>query len=103
MSSVCPACSLSHNNCQVPASRGAYCDYDVCYAAVKKASELLKDAKDQMEFRSRHREYMNKHCRESTEARKAKPSREDYPIISKPLLFYRNTAADSDDWRRRND
>jgi hypothetical protein len=103
MSSICPACRLSHNKPQVPASRGAYCDYDICYAVIKKESESLKDSNDQLEFRRHHREFMNEHCRESTNARKNNPSKADYPIISKPLLFYRNTATDSDDWRRRND
>ncbi len=103
MSSICPACCLRHDKPQVPASRGAYCDYDICSAFIKKESESLTDDKIRSEFTRLSREFMNQHCKESAEARKKNPSREDYPIISKPLLFYRNTATDSEDWRRRND
>ena len=103
MSFICPACCISHNNRQVPASRGAYCDYDICSNAIKKEAEKIQDDNARSEFMRCSREFMNQHCRESADARKKNPTREDYPIISKPLLFYRNTATDSDDWRRRND
>jgi hypothetical protein len=103
MSSVCPACNLYHSYRQEPSSYGPYSDYDICFNAIKKESASIKNEDVKAEFIKCSREFVDHHCRESAASRKANPSRQDYPIISKPLLFYRNTATDSDDWRRRND
>lgn len=103
MSSLCPACTLAHTYRQEPSSKGPYSDYDICFNAIKMNAEKLNNEEMKKEFIKCSRFFVDQHCRESAAVRKGKPSREDYPIISKPLLFYRNTATDSDNWRRRDD
>lgn len=102
MSSLCPACNLSHSYRQEPSSRGPYSDYDICFNAIKKDAANIKNEDAKAEFIKCSRIFVDHHCRESAAARKANPSRDNYPIISKPLLFYRNTASDGDHWRRND-
>lgn len=47
--------------------------------------------------------FIKEHSAESYKAMRTRDRKKDMPIITKPVLFYRNIAADSDDWRRRDD
>lgn len=100
---LCPACGLPHRDAQLAASFGPICDYKVCYDNMKNFSEDMQSTEAKKEFIKCTIGFIREHSAESYKAMRQRDRKVDMPIITKPVLFYRNSAVDTDNWRRRDE